>query len=417
MANNGGRICPKCGMNLGQKNLCPICDRTEENSGNTPPGPEMSDSIPLSQTADYISRAIGFIGEHPDDWDNEFNAFFDGLAGDSDFDEVYDFCSTLHDSIRIDAPTSGSIPGSLTRQVMTILRDLIPELTGNEARALALDYLRKRMRTAVPGAEDCLRLGNSYYYGDAEAAKWYRLAADQGSAEAQVMLGRCYYSGQGVNRNCAEAVKWFRLAADQDNVEALYRLGICCYWGQGVPQNFDEADRLFRRAAEQGNAEAQNMVGEYYYFGGSGLLEPNFKDAVKWFRLAADQGNADAQYHLGYCCKYGWGVDQDDAQAAEWYRKAAEQGHGLAQNDLGVLYAQGRGVEKDRTEALKWFRLAAERKDPDGLKDLANCYAVADRGVEPDKGTFLKWNRMAAELGQHRAIKLLSEIHQQWPRS
>jgi len=29
MANNEGRTCPKCGMNLGQKHFCPICDKTE----------------------------------------------------------------------------------------------------------------------------------------------------------------------------------------------------------------------------------------------------------------------------------------------------------------------------------------------------------------------------------------------------
>ena len=29
MAKNEGRTCPKCGMNLGQRHLCPVCDKTE----------------------------------------------------------------------------------------------------------------------------------------------------------------------------------------------------------------------------------------------------------------------------------------------------------------------------------------------------------------------------------------------------
>ena len=56
----------------------------------------------------------------------------------------------------------------------------------------------------------------AYERGDfAEAFRWFRMAADQGVAEAQVSLGLMYGTGQGVTQNDAEAVRWFRLAADQ----------------------------------------------------------------------------------------------------------------------------------------------------------------------------------------------------------
>src|SRR4029077_12512676 len=47
----------------------------------------------------------------------------------------------------------------------------------------------------------------------AEAAKWYRKAADQGFAEAQSNLGAMYAKGQGVPQDYVEAYKWFDLAA------------------------------------------------------------------------------------------------------------------------------------------------------------------------------------------------------------
>ena len=47
----------------------------------------------------------------------------------------------------------------------------------------------------------------------AEAAKWFRLAAEQGLAQAQFNLGVLYYGGEGVEQNRAEAAKWYRLAA------------------------------------------------------------------------------------------------------------------------------------------------------------------------------------------------------------
>jgi TPR repeat protein len=50
---------------------------------------------------------------------------------------------------------------------------------------------------------------------DTQAARWYRLAAEQGYARAQYSLGRMYESGQGVPEDYVEAVRWYRLAAEQ----------------------------------------------------------------------------------------------------------------------------------------------------------------------------------------------------------
>jgi hypothetical protein len=54
----------------------------------------------------------------------------------------------------------------------------------------------------------------AYEAGDyAEAAKWYRKAADEGLAIAQFRLGSMYALGEGVSQDDAEAKKWFREAA------------------------------------------------------------------------------------------------------------------------------------------------------------------------------------------------------------
>jgi TPR repeat protein len=41
-----------------------------------------------------------------------------------------------------------------------------------------------------------------------EAAKWFRLAADQGLAGSQSTLAMMYEKGVGVERDAAEARKW-----------------------------------------------------------------------------------------------------------------------------------------------------------------------------------------------------------------
>ena len=49
---------------------------------------------------------------------------------------------------------------------------------------------------------------------DAEAVKWYRLAADHGDADAKHSLGVMYDDGRGVPQDEAEALQWYRRAAD-----------------------------------------------------------------------------------------------------------------------------------------------------------------------------------------------------------
>ncbi|MCP4696956.1 MAG: sel1 repeat family protein, partial [Gammaproteobacteria bacterium] len=62
----------------------------------------------------------------------------------------------------------------------------------------------------------------------------YRLAAEQGNADAQKNLGAMYKHGQGATQDYKEAVKWYRMAAEQGNVYAQDNLGDMYYLGQGV---------------------------------------------------------------------------------------------------------------------------------------------------------------------------------------
>jgi hypothetical protein len=49
----------------------------------------------------------------------------------------------------------------------------------------------------------------------AEAARWFRLAADQGLAGSQATLATMYEKGVGVAQDAAEAAKW-RARAEKD---------------------------------------------------------------------------------------------------------------------------------------------------------------------------------------------------------
>ena len=95
----------------------------------------------------------------------------------------------------------------------------------------------------------------------ADAVKWYRMAAEQGLANAQFNLGVMYAEGQGVPEDHAEAVKWYRMAAEQGHANAQLNLGVKNAIGQGVPEDNVFAYMWFNLAAAQGDEDAKKGKG------------------------------------------------------------------------------------------------------------------------------------------------------------
>ena len=252
-------------------------------------------------------------------------------------------------------------------------------------------------------ADECLKYGRNFYYGQngvaqdyTEAAKWFLKAAEQGNADAQTFLGYSYENGLGVTKDFIEAVKWYRKAAEQGYSVAQYNLGNSYYNGSGVAKDYTEAAKWYRKAADQGFSLAQSSLGDSYY-NGSGVAK-DYTEAAKWFLKAAEQGNADAQTFLGYSYENGLGVTKDYNEAVKWYRKAAEQGNSSAQYNLANFYYNGSGVAKDINEAVKWLRKAAEQGYSEAQKDLGLCYEHGV-GVEKDYKLAFEWYQKAAEQG------------------
>jgi TPR repeat protein len=89
-----------------------------------------------------------------------------------------------------------------------------------------------------------------------EAVKWYRLAAEQGHASAQLNLGAKYFYGEGVIQDYTEAVKWYRLAAEQGDVSAQVNLAYMYASGLAVIQDNVYAHMWWNIAASQGDKYA-----------------------------------------------------------------------------------------------------------------------------------------------------------------
>ncbi len=94
--------------------------------------------------------------------------------------------------------------------------------------------------------------------GDFEKAlqTFVPLAETSDHAYAQYFLARMYADGRGLEKNPAEAAKWFRKAAEKGVPEAQFRLGKLYEHGVGVPQDMEYAYGWYGVSAHLGNAKA-----------------------------------------------------------------------------------------------------------------------------------------------------------------
>lgn len=198
------------------------------------------------------------------------------------------------------------------------------------------------------------------------------------------------------NRDYAAAIKWYTLAADQGSAEAQFYLGLMHYQGHGTPQNYKSAVDFFTASAKKGLVDAQFNLGVLYDSGNGVAL--NHKTAFQWYLRAAKQGFAGAQTALGNMYRAGVGVPRDHKIAFKWYSLAAKQGSADAQAGLGYMYRAGAGVTEDLERALKWFTRAAKgghknaremvRKLRVSIARLKSTRAAKSRGEMSDEGLF-----------------------------
>ena len=157
----------------------------------------------------------------------------------------------------------------------------------------------------------------------AEAAKWYRKAADLGDPMGQGMLGWLYATGRGVDKDLKTAVEWFRTGAAQGNAEAQFGMGVSLQESWLEPYN----------------------------------EEKDWKTVVDWYVKAADSGLKHFLPELENTRDY---TVELQCKIAELYR---------SRYNLALQY-KDEPADRYLAEAVKWYRKAAEAHDEYGLYKL-----------------------------------------------
>jgi len=144
-------------------------------------------------------------------------------------------------------------------------------------------------------------------------------------AEFQAGLGIMYYLdyiGDGVPKNYNKAIKWLTKAANQGSANAQAILGLMYITGH--------------MADLTGNFVYFMNDFMYYNYIGDGVPK-NYNKAQKAEELlknSANQGYASAQYILGIMYGIGIGIPQDSKKAVQLWSRAARQRHKNAQRIL-----------------------------------------------------------------------------------
>ena len=138
--------------------------------------------------------------------------------------------------------------------------------------------------------------------------------ADHIPADVQFDLGRMHERAKN-RRNDARAIFWYRKAADQGHADAQLNLGLLHFEGRGTALGHYKSDD-----------------GTWYWKADP----PDYREAEFWFRKAANQGNAYAQQDLGLMYVQEKVVRQDDAQAYMWLSLAAANLAGKEDRDQAV---------------------------------------------------------------------------------
>lgn len=131
-------------------------------------------------------------------------------------------------------------------------------------------------------------------------------------------------------KDYATAFKESSVLAEQGNADAQLILGKMYMLGQGVAMDSDLAIKWFKAAAAQGDSEAEFFLGSLYL-----LPQKDVGEGLKWLRLSADQGEQDAQLLLGKAYMKGDKVlPRDPIQGEMWLRLAAKDNKDFYQDAL-----------------------------------------------------------------------------------
>ncbi|KAG0234686.1 hypothetical protein BGW42_006306 [Actinomortierella wolfii] len=299
----------------------------------------------------------------------------------------------------------------------------------------------------------CYELGLVHFTTDpSQSFYWYRKAALQGHADAELAISGWYLTGhsQGLGQSDELAYEWAHKAALRGWSKAEYTLGHYHEVGIGVTPDLQVAKQWYLKAASRGNERALlrllvghvglevdyahlkdallalnqgnpyliHQLAQFHELREYGLV-PDEDTAFELYAASAQADYAPAQYKLGACYEFGnLGCPQDPVQAVEWYRRGAENGHVEALLALAGFFldgSAGHAAPQSDEEAFRYVRMAALRGVPKA-EYIAGFFLEYGLGSTRHIEQAKQWYRLACAKGVESAEKRLRVLEREASR-
>ena len=149
--------------------------------------------------------------------------------------------------------------------------------------------------------------------------------AEAGDADAQYILGIHYEFGEAVRKSALQAAKWFRLAAEQGHVKALNSMGYFYRDGVGrVRRNLKRALQCWIKSARAGNPQAYLNLAETLQAGLD--LPPNLPVAYVLCKASGLQETVGAETLKAITSRMKFSeIDEAEKMSAEEALQVCEQ--------------------------------------------------------------------------------------------
>ena len=232
--------------------------------------------------------------------------------------------------------------------------------------AAQIDKLALYWKAANDGdAEAQLNLGVCYRDGiqisvnDDDAVSWFEKSAAQGNHEAEhalaEMLSRRQPSSDATDR---KIVGLLQKAVAANHIKAKTLLGKCLYTGKGIDKDYDRAVELWEDAVKSGDLDAKcELAG--FHFTGHGMFNAG-KDrdrALKEWTEAATANHIESTFRLGKYYAGGSGLfssGKDIPKAKQYLLVAAKAGHRQAMAELADILDDSDDIS-EKEEGKTWL--------------------------------------------------------------
>lgn len=198
-------------------------------------------------------------------------------------------------------------------------------------------YLVAPEADAVGGPNLILPDGRRIVRADASFFDLHALVSAQWlEASSRAQYDRVVTAKAQANRlltDLAEAIHWYTLAAAQGEAAAQYNLG-----------------RIYLKLAQSHRSAFIIAPPLPHIESSSGIERP------RSLQETASAGVAGAQFELGQLHFHGQGAPQNDQAAAQLWQQAARQDHRPAQHNLAFMQGNGRGTPRSTMDAAHLYQ-------------------------------------------------------------